>query len=91
MTVAADDLPLPKMMVDEGSGHGNDEVLSENPLFGGLSLSIENADEARRAIPPCCKHLLACVLAERWDAVLGRYVPQRILAREEMAGIFADI
>lgn len=40
---------------------------------------------------PCCKHLLACVLAERWDGALGRYVAERRVGREEMAGIEADV
>ncbi|KAI0880131.1 uncharacterized protein GGS22DRAFT_100095 [Annulohypoxylon maeteangense] len=40
---------------------------------------------------PCCKHLLACVLAERWDGLLGGYVDERIVSREEGAGLVADI
>ena len=50
--------------------------------FGGL---------AADANPPCCKHLLACVLAERWADVLGRYVPVRRVGRGEMAGLVADV
>lgn len=57
--------------------------------FGGLS--YDGLGEDGEAVPPCCKHLLACVLAERWGAMLGRYVIQRTVGREEMAGIFADI
>ena len=49
--------------------------------FGGLG-----TDEA----VPCCKHLLACVLAERW-AVLGGYVPMRRVGRGEMAGLVAGV
>lgn len=67
----------------------NDGMADEQPRFGGLSFS-NNGDDGS-VMPPCCKHLLACVLAERWDAVLGRYVTQRSVTREEMAGIFADI
>ncbi|KAI1809869.1 hypothetical protein GGS20DRAFT_580345 [Poronia punctata] len=40
---------------------------------------------------PCCKHLLACVLAERWEAVLGGYMEQRVVGREEGAGLVADL
>ena len=39
---------------------------------------------------PCCKHLLACLLAERWHAALGSYVMGRRVGKEEMAGIIAD-
>lgn len=42
-------------------------------------------------VPPCCKHLLACVLAERWECGLGRYVSRWEVGREEMAGVFADV
>jgi hypothetical protein len=38
---------------------------------------------------PVCKHLLACVLAERWEGVVGGYVKERKVGREEMAGIGA--
>lgn len=34
---------------------------------------------------PLCKHLLACVLAERWDGA-GTLVEEREVGREEMAG-----
>lgn len=34
---------------------------------------------------PLCKHLLACVLAERWDGA-GGLVEGREVGREEMAG-----
>lgn len=56
--------------------------------FGGMS--FDGTVEGDGAVPPCCKHLLACVLAERW-AVLGGYVNERRVGREELAGIFADV
>jgi hypothetical protein len=37
--------------------------------------------------PPCCKHLLACVLAERWASGLGRYVHEQRVSLEEAAGL----
>ncbi|KAK7979976.1 hypothetical protein PG989_012433 [Apiospora arundinis] len=40
---------------------------------------------------PCCKHLLACVLAERWTDVLGNYVTERRVGKEEAAGLVAGI
>ena len=53
--------------------------------FGGLTLPEEGN------LIPTCKHLLACLLAERWSAALGEYVVDRRVGREEMAGIVADI
>lgn len=56
--------------------------------FGGVSF---DGCTGAGGMPPCCKHLLACVLAERWGCGLGRYVAQRQVGREEMAGVFADV
>lgn len=59
--------------------------------FGGMSFDgVEDGDEGS-SVPPCCKHLLACVLAERWAEGLGAYVNERAVSREEMAGIIADV
>ncbi|OTA53290.1 hypothetical protein K449DRAFT_426790 [Hypoxylon sp. EC38] len=57
--------------------------------FGALSLDGTEGS----GIPgvPCCKHLLACVLAERWSSLLGGYVDERVVGREEGAGLVADI
>ncbi|KAI1659354.1 hypothetical protein F4813DRAFT_395223 [Daldinia decipiens] len=57
--------------------------------FGALSL--DGTDGSGIAGVPCCKHLLACVLAERWSAVLGGYVDERVVGREEAAGLVADV
>lgn len=76
-------------------GHGEDGRgdMGRRPAaawqFGGMS--YDGLGEGGEAVPPCCKHLLACVLAERWGAMLGRYVTHRTVGREEIAGIFADI
>jgi hypothetical protein len=51
--------------------------------FGGVSLDDGEI--------PCCKHLLVCLLVERWGTVLGSYIVERTVCREEMAGIIADI
>lgn len=56
--------------------------------FGGMS--FDGLGENEGGLPPCCKHLLACVLAERW-VVLRDYVNERRLGKEELAGIFADV
>ena len=49
--------------------------------FGGLSFD-ENV--------PVCKHLLACLLGERWEGVLGPYFKEREVGRDEMAGLAAE-
>ncbi|GAP88950.1 putative ubiquitin carboxyl-terminal hydrolase family protein [Rosellinia necatrix] len=54
--------------------------------FGGISMDGRDGDGG----VPCCKHLLACVLAERWGAVLGGYVRERLVSREESAGLVGD-
>lgn len=56
--------------------------------FGGVSF---DGCTGEGDVPPCCKHLLACVLAERWGCGLGRYVARREVERDEMAGVFADV
>ncbi|KAH8677690.1 hypothetical protein BX600DRAFT_431022 [Xylariales sp. PMI_506] len=65
--------------------------------FGGLSSDGRPkpgrgyaTGEENMAVP-CCKHLLACVLAERWSAVLGDYVHERSVGREEAAGLIASL
>ncbi|PKS13093.1 hypothetical protein jhhlp_000434 [Lomentospora prolificans] len=56
--------------------------------FGGLSL--DGLPGASGNVP-CCKHLLACVLVEKWGAVLGKYALERRVTKEEMAGLVAEI
>lgn len=53
--------------------------------FGGLSLDGMTATDEQGV--PCCKHLLACVLAERWETVLGRFVNHNEVSLEEFAGM----
>lgn len=57
--------------------------------FGGASHDGRRGLEGEGV--PCCKHLLACLLADRWDAALGGYVEERRVGKEEMAGIVADV
>lgn len=52
--------------------------------FGGLS-----ADGREGGAVPVCKHLLACVLGERWGVLKG-YVKERSVGREEMAGLAGE-
>ena len=61
--------------------------------FGGMScdgLDLGAGDTTGEGVP-VCKHLLACLLAERWSVALGRYVVEWRVGREEMAGIVADV
>lgn len=70
----------------EGQRDGDDDHHHDDRWsFGGLTLP----EEGNRI--PTCKHLLACLLAERWGAALGEYVVDRRVGREEMAGVVADI
>ncbi|KAK1777915.1 hypothetical protein QBC45DRAFT_415563 [Copromyces sp. CBS 386.78] len=56
--------------------------------FGGMILFDA---EDYSSVPPVCKHLLACLLADKWREALGRYVTERLVSREEMAGMVADV
>jgi hypothetical protein len=63
-----------------GSTPSNDlqgEVKYEGRGFGGLSRT--------NGMPPACKHLLACVLAEQCDILKG-FVEQKEISTEELAG-----
>lgn len=80
---------LPPVTVLEDDGDSEEEGQGSGPWqFGGAS--FDGCTEAG-GVPPCCKHLLACVLAERWQSGLGRYVNRWEVGREEMAGVFADV
>lgn len=70
------------------SGYENERCEKEWQ-FGGLSL---HGTEGRcdGGGVPVCKHLLACLLGERWEDVLGNYVKERVAGREEMAGFAAE-
>ncbi|KAF9878560.1 hypothetical protein CkaCkLH20_04052 [Colletotrichum karsti] len=65
-----------------------DEAVPSSPewQFGGLSL-----DGLDRGGVPCCKHLLACLLAEQWGSVLGSYVTERRMSRAAIAGTVGDM
>ena len=53
----------------------------EHDWWGGLLLTTRG----ERGEVPLCKHLLACLLAERWE-VMGGFFEERKVGREEMAG-----
>lgn len=59
--------------------------LREEWSFGGLS------QDPGGDVPPCCKHLLSCLIVDKWPAMLGSYIENRVVSRDEMAGIVADL
>lgn len=72
------------------SGTGDGDTLTpadSNWSFGGLS--GEKVGVAGERLP-CCKHLLACLLADRWEA-FGEYVTKKECTINEMAGLVAGI
>lgn len=72
------------------SGPANSES-SSNPdsksyNYGGFSHLPHGQNSQEESLPPICKHLLACLLSERWGDVLGSFVHERRVVREEMGG-----
>ena len=57
-------------------------------LFGGMS---SDGRPGHGEDVPCCKHLLACLLAETWGSLLGTRVDEKRATREEMAGMMAIV
>ncbi|KAI9819806.1 MAG: hypothetical protein M1832_003881 [Thelocarpon impressellum] len=53
--------------------------------FGGLSLDARDAEGAT-PLPPVCKHLLACALADRSAPLLEDYVAELEASADELAG-----
>ncbi len=51
--------------------------------FGGMSVNGKDGGAV-----PACKHILACVLADRWE-ILAQMVPERRIGGEEMAALGA--
>ncbi|KAK1597660.1 uncharacterized protein LY79DRAFT_666492 [Colletotrichum navitas] len=78
-----------EVLEDEIKGADVDDDSDEGGMggwqFGGLSLDGINSGDV-----PCCKHLLACLLSEQWGGVLGKYVTEKRVSREEMAGLVAE-
>ncbi|EFQ94841.1 hypothetical protein CFE70_007460 [Pyrenophora teres f. teres 0-1] len=55
-----------------------DEARDTDWIFGGISLG--------HGMPPICKHLLACVLAERCTSLFGGFVEEKTVHVDEAAG-----
>lgn len=74
--------PEPIVPVYDPHDYITDEEAEEGTakawMFGGASLGD--------AIPPVCKHLLACVLVEKCAGLFGGYVEERVVSVEEAAG-----
>ncbi|KAK2003548.1 hypothetical protein LX36DRAFT_94208 [Colletotrichum falcatum] len=68
------------------AGEDSDEGEMCGWQFGGLSQDGVDSGDV-----PCCKHLLACLLSEQWGDALGKYVTEKRVSREEMAGLVAEI
>lgn len=62
------------------------ESSSHGLTFGGSSLDGWGAEDV-----PCCKHLLASLLVERWGAILETRVEVRKVTKEELATIVAGL
>jgi len=79
--------------VTGGEGMGVDVDVGPGETVAGLSFggfTFDDSDGMGEGVP-VCKHILACLLAERWSGPLGGYVVERRVGREEMAGIVADV
>lgn len=72
----------------QGSRRERDKPGSAGWTFGGMTL-FDVGDHS--SVPPVCKHLLSCLLADKWKGALGRYVRERVVSKEEMAGVVADV
>lgn len=71
--------PVPRRTVAGSENEGQDRWQSGGLSLDGLSESA-----------PCCKHLLACLLAERWETLQDNRVTTRYISRDELAGIISD-
>lgn len=82
------DVRLDEDVYLDGFGEDGDEEGGEEGKweFGGMSWDGKGAGGGGGGGVPCCKHLLACVLGERWGILRG-YVKERFVSREEMAGL----
>lgn len=64
---------------------GRENASPESWSSGGLSLDGMTGDA------PCCKHLLACLLAERWVSSHEGFLQTRHVTKDELAGLVAGV
>ncbi|KAK0673430.1 hypothetical protein QBC41DRAFT_125157 [Cercophora samala] len=81
------DLLLPEQQ-QPGASEAQPGQEQQDWEFGGLSTDGKGPNGGQ---VPMCKHLLACLLAERWDNALGGYVTSKGVGKGEMAGVVADV
>jgi hypothetical protein len=82
-------------MNEEGDVHEHNEPMMASSMIEGTAKVEREWDFGGRSFDgkgvrdsvPVCKHLLACLLGERWGDVLGKYMKVREVNREEMAGL----
>ncbi|KAK3387261.1 hypothetical protein B0H63DRAFT_469660 [Podospora didyma] len=70
---------------------GGNSSIDEKTHWSWGGMSSSGCGEGTEETVPICKHILACVLGERWTAALGRYIVKRRVGREEMAGIVYEV
>ncbi|EMD87261.1 hypothetical protein COCC4DRAFT_150854 [Bipolaris maydis ATCC 48331] len=59
--------------------HDDNDTAQDHPwIFGGTTLGDD--------MPPVCKHLLACLLAEKSNSLFGRFVNEKWVTVHEAAG-----
>ncbi|KAM3538303.1 hypothetical protein BM221_000866 [Beauveria bassiana] len=73
----------------ETAAGGGDDTAAQMRKFGGLSLT--GLDVHGVESTPCCKHLLACLLVDKWEDVLAAQVEDKECTAEELAGIIAGM
>lgn len=73
----------------EAATGGHEDAVARAFKFGGLSTTGLDAHGAETM--PCCKHLLACLLADEWGEQLAAHVEEKSCTKEELAGIIAGI
>lgn len=78
--------------------YSNYDVTSINEQLQGSSISPGGFGslgmDARLGLQedfPCCKHLLACLLAEKWRGVPRGHVEDRYITKEELAAIIGGL
>ncbi|UKZ46856.1 hypothetical protein TrVGV298_001067 [Trichoderma virens] len=75
--------------LDAYSNYGvtnNGEKLQNSPPPGWLgTLGLDRLASLEDF--PCCKHLLACLLAEKWRKTAGSHVQDKYTTKEELAAI----
>lgn len=83
-SISSESSPLRQDIYHQITSLGLSEEKEESKWeFGGAS-----QDGRDGGAVPACKHLLACVLADRWEP-LRKMVQERWVGREEMAGLGA--